>query len=61
VQLRVEVTEVTAKTGGFLVRCKNTAHSIVDPSKPLMVADSLAMVMAATTAAAATAPTAVTA
>lgn len=58
VQLRVEVTEVTAKTGGCLVRCKNTAHSVIDPSKPLMVADSLAMVMAGTAATAATAVTA---
>jgi acyl dehydratase len=46
VQLHVELTEVTAKTGGFLVRCKNTAHSLVDASRPLMVADSLAMVTA---------------
>jgi len=47
VQLRVELTEVTAKSnGGFLVRCKNTAHSLVDPSRPLMAADSLAMVAA---------------
>jgi len=58
VQLRVEVTDVTPKTGGFLVRCKNTAHSIVDPSKTLMVADSLAMVMGATAATAATVVTA---
>jgi len=47
VRVHVELTEVTPKSnGGFLVRCKNTAHSVVDPSQPLMVADSLAMVAA---------------
>ena len=47
VRLQVELTELTPKsTGSFLVRCKNTAHNVVDPWKPLMVADSLAMVAA---------------
>ena len=47
VRVHVELTEVTPKAnGGFLVRCKNTAHSVVEPSQPLMVADSLAMVAA---------------
>jgi acyl dehydratase len=47
VQLRVGLTEVTAKpNGSFLIRCKNTVHSLVDASQPLMVADSLAVVTA---------------
>ena len=48
VRLQVELTEVTPKANGsLLVRCRNTAHNVVDPSQPLMVADSLAVVVAA--------------
>jgi acyl dehydratase len=47
VRLQVELVEVTSKAnGGFVVRCKNTAYNVVDPWKPLMVAESLAMVSA---------------
>ena len=46
VQVRVELVEVEAKgTGRTLVRCRNTAIAEGAPERPLMVAESLAMVM----------------
>ena len=46
VQVRVELVEVEAKgSGRTLVRCRNTAIAEGAPDKPLMVAESLAMVM----------------
>jgi acyl dehydratase len=45
-QLRVELAEVEVKgQGRTLVRCRNTAFAEGAPEKPLMVADSLALVM----------------
>jgi acyl dehydratase len=47
VVMRVELAEVEAKgTGRTLVRCRNTAYADGVLDKPLMVAESLAMVMA---------------
>jgi len=46
VRLRVELAEVTQKQPGqWLVRCRNTAHAGGDAWSPVMVADSLALVM----------------
>jgi len=45
--MRVQLSAVEAKGAGrFLVRCTNTAFNVDAPEKPVMVADSLAMVMA---------------
>lgn len=45
-QLRVELAEVEAKgKGRTLVRCRNTAFAEGAPQRPLMVADSLALVV----------------
>jgi acyl dehydratase len=45
-QLRVELAEVEDKgKGRTLVRCRNTAFAEGTPERPLMVADSLALVM----------------
>jgi acyl dehydratase len=47
VTMKVEISEVeTKQPGRFLVRCKNTAFSSDDRERPVMVAESLAMVMA---------------
>jgi acyl dehydratase len=47
VVLRVELVEVEAKgSGRTLVRCRNTAFAADALDKPLMVGDTLAMVMA---------------
>jgi acyl dehydratase len=44
VRLRVELLEITQKQSGqWLVRCRNTAHAGGD--SPVMVAESLALVM----------------
>jgi acyl dehydratase len=44
--LRVELAEVEAKSAGrTLVRCRNTAYRIDDRERPVMVADSLGMVL----------------
>jgi acyl dehydratase len=46
VRIRVELAEVEVKgTGRTLVRCRNTAFVEGAPERPLMVAESLAMVM----------------
>jgi len=46
VQIRVELVEVEAKgPSRTLVRCRNTAIAEGAPERPLMVAESLAMVM----------------
>lgn len=45
-QVRVELAEVEAKgPGRTLMRCRNTAFAEGAPERPLMVADSLALVM----------------
>ena len=45
VVMRVELSDVEHKQpGSFLVRCRNSAYSTSDPERPVMVADSLAMV-----------------
>jgi acyl dehydratase len=47
VRLRVELAEVTEKQPGqWLVRCRNTAHVGGDAWSPVMVAETLAMVIA---------------
>lgn len=47
ITIRVELAEVEAKgTGRHLVRSRNTAYKVGDLDKPVMVADTLAMVMA---------------
>jgi acyl dehydratase len=47
VVMRVELTAVEAKgTGRLLARCRNTACAADAPDNPLLVAESLAMVMA---------------
>jgi len=47
ITIRVELAEVDAKgTGRFLVRSRNTAYKAGEFDKPLMVADTLAMVLA---------------
>src|SRR5262245_22010069 len=47
ITIRVELAEVEAKgTGRHLVRSRNTAYRVGDLDKPVMVADTLAMVMA---------------
>ncbi|MEJ8810051.1 MaoC family dehydratase [Variovorax ureilyticus] len=46
VRLHVELVEVTEKQPGqWLVRCKNTAYAGGDSWRPVMVAESLAMVV----------------
>ena len=46
VRLHVELVETTPKQPGqWLVRCRNTAHAVGDAWTPVMVADSLALVM----------------
>ena len=47
VYLRTELAEVSPKQQGtFLVRCTNALHSKDHPERPVMVADSLALVVA---------------
>jgi acyl dehydratase len=47
VVIRVELTEVESKgPGRTLVRCRNTAHLEIALDRPVMVAESLAMLMA---------------
>ena len=47
VVIRVELTEVESKgPGRTLLRCRNTAYLESAPDRPVMVADSLAMLMA---------------
>jgi acyl dehydratase len=47
VVMRVELAEVQSKgPGRMLVRCRNTAYCEGDLDRPVMVADSLAMLMA---------------
>ena len=47
IAIRVELAEVDTKgTGRFLVRSRNTAYQVDHPDKPVMVADTLAMVVA---------------
>lgn len=46
VYLRTELTEVSVKQPGcFLVRCKNAMYATVDAARPVVVADSLALVV----------------
>jgi acyl dehydratase len=45
--LRVELADVVAKgPGRTLVRCRNTAYALDAPERPVMVAESLGMVVA---------------
>lgn len=45
ISVRVELVEVEPKNGGrLLVRCRNTAFRLDDPERPVMAADTLAMV-----------------
>ena len=45
--LRVELADVAAKgPGRALVRCRNTAYALDAPERPVMVAESLGMVLA---------------
>ena len=47
IAIRVELAEVEPKgSGRFLVRSRNTAYKVGDLDKPVMVADTLAMVLA---------------
>jgi acyl dehydratase len=46
ITIRVELAEVEAKGNGrYLVRSRNTAYKVGDLDKPVMAADTLAMVM----------------
>jgi acyl dehydratase len=47
IAIRVELAEVEDKgPGRYLVRSRNSAYRVGDPDKPVMVADTLALVMA---------------
>ena len=46
IAIRVELADVEAKGGGrYLLRSRNTAYKAGDPESPVMVADTLALVM----------------